>query len=231
MTHLVRARAIRFLPLLLARCVAACGQAQQGGGFHGFPPAEVTTLKVEPKTLPASFEYVGQTTGSKEVEVRARVTGILEKKLFQEGAPVKAGQALFVIDPEPLQAQTAALEAEVVARAGADRRRAEREVARLKPLAERRAVGQKEADDAVSNAEIAAAQLQAPPRRSSRRSSSTWATRASPRRSPACRAARRNRKAASSTPTKRCSPRSRRSIRCGSRSRSPRTSSSCSTAR
>jgi membrane fusion protein (multidrug efflux system) len=50
------------------------------------PPADVTTIKLEPRTLPATFEYVGQTTGSKEVEVRARVTGILEKKLFQEGA-------------------------------------------------------------------------------------------------------------------------------------------------
>ena len=71
--------------------LAACGQSQQGGGFHGFPPAEVTTVKLEPKTLPATYEYVGQTTGSKEVEVRARVTGILEKKLFQEGAPVQGG--------------------------------------------------------------------------------------------------------------------------------------------
>jgi len=120
----------------------------------------VTTVKVEPKTLPATYEYVGQTTGSKEVEVRARVTGILEKKLFQEGSPVKAGQVLFVIDPRPLAAQTAALEAEVT-RAQAQKAQAQREVARLKPLAERRAVGQKEADDAISNEEIAEAQVKA----------------------------------------------------------------------
>jgi len=120
----------------------------------------VTTIKVEPKTLPASYEYVGQTTGSKEVEVRARVTGILEKKLFQEGAWVKAGQTLFVIDPKPLQAQTAAVDAELN-RAQAQLAWNQREVARLKPLAERKAIGQKEADDAVSGAEIAAAQLKA----------------------------------------------------------------------
>ncbi|MFO1303304.1 MAG: efflux RND transporter periplasmic adaptor subunit [Burkholderiales bacterium] len=124
------------------------------------PPANVTTVKVQPRTLPAAFEYVGQTTGSKEVEVRARVTGILEKKLFQEGAPVKAGQALFVIDPKPLTAQTAALEAEVV-RAQAQQAQAARELARLKPLAERKAVGQKEADDAQSNLELAAAAVRA----------------------------------------------------------------------
>ena len=115
------------LPALLAahcwppRSSAACGQSQQGG-FHGFPPAEVTTFVVEPKAIPATYEYVGQTTGSKEVEVRARVTGILEQKLFAEGAPVKAGQVLFVIDPKPLAAQAAALEADVT-RAQAQRRR------------------------------------------------------------------------------------------------------------
>jgi len=159
MTLPIRARAIRLLPLLVAAGLAACGKAPDAG-FHGFPPAEVTTIKVEPKTLPASYEYVGQTTGSKEVEVRARVTGILEKKLFQEGAWVKAGQTLFVIDPKPLQAQTAAVDAELN-RAQAQLAWNQREVARLKPLAERKAIGQKEADDAVSGAEIAAAQLKA----------------------------------------------------------------------
>ena len=92
--------------------------------------------------------------------MRARVTGILEKKLFQEGAPVKPGQVLFVIDPKPLEAQVAALEAEV-ARAQAQKAQAERELARLKPLAERRAVGQKEADDAQSNVDLANASVKA----------------------------------------------------------------------
>ena len=64
---------------------------------------------LQPRTFPVSYEYVGQTAGSKEVEVRARVTGILEKRLFAEGAAVKAGQPLFVIDPKPLEAQAAAL--------------------------------------------------------------------------------------------------------------------------
>lgn len=155
-----RALATLVVPAVAAAALAACSPPQQGGGFHGFPPAEVTTIKLEPKSLPATYEYVGQTTGSKEVEVRARVTGILEKKLFQEGAPVKAGQVLFVIDPRQMAAQTAALEAEV-ARAQAQKAQAEREVARLKPLAERRAVGQKEADDAISNLEMVTAALRA----------------------------------------------------------------------
>jgi len=149
----------RFAPpiaaLAAAAFLASCGQQQQGG-FHGFPPAAVTTLVVQPKSLPVSYEYVAQTLGSKEVEVRARVGGILEKRLYTEGGWVKAGQPIFVIDPKPLEAQAAAAEAEV-ARVRAQMTQAERELARLKPLAERRAVGQKEADDAQSNLDLARA--------------------------------------------------------------------------
>ena len=154
--HSPAARAFAAIAVTL---LAACGPAPQGG-FHGFPPAAVTTLVLQPRTLPVSYEYVGQTAGSKEVEVRARVTGILEKRLFAEGASVKAGQPLFLIDPKPLEAQAAAADADV-ARARAQLTQAEREVARLKPLAERRAVGQKEADDAISNAELARAAVKA----------------------------------------------------------------------
>jgi membrane fusion protein (multidrug efflux system) len=146
------------IALALALLAAACGPSPPGGGFSGFPPAAVTTQVVQPRTLPVGYEYVGQTVGSKEIEVRARVTGILEKRLFQEGARVTAGQTLFQIDPKPFQAQVAAAEADV-ARAAAQVTQADREAARLKPLAERRAIGQKEADDAVSNAEFAAAAL------------------------------------------------------------------------
>ena len=155
--HPMTTRVLTILPVL---AVAACGQSQQGGGFQGFPPAEVATIVAEAKAIPATYEYVGQTAGSKEVEVRARVTGILEQKLFQEGAAVKAGQVLFVIDPKPLAAQAAALEAEL-ARAQAQKTQADREVARLVPLAERRAIGKKEADDALSGAELAAATVKA----------------------------------------------------------------------
>jgi len=142
---------------LAASALVACGQQPAPkGGFAGFPPAEVSVATVTLKSIPVTFEYVGQTNGSKEVEVRARVTGILERKLFQEGTPVKAGQTLFVIDPKPLAAQTSAFEAEL-ARAQAQKAQAEREASRLKPLAERRAVGQKEADDAASNVDLAVA--------------------------------------------------------------------------
>src|SRR5690349_17561592 len=150
----------RVLPLVLIAALAACGQKPQGGGFHGFPPAEVTVQPVALQTFPVTFEYVGQTQGSKDVEVRARVTGIIEKRLFEEGSPVKAGQTLFIIDARQYQAQVAAANADV-ARAQAQKAQADRESARLKPLAERKAIGQKEADDAASAADLAAAAVKA----------------------------------------------------------------------
>ena len=153
----------RSFPLvLIAVAIAGCGQSQQKGkgGFAGFPPAEVTVVAAAPKNFPVTFEYVGQTQGSKDVEVRARVTGIIEKRLFEEGARVKAGQPLFILDARQYQAQVAAANADV-ARAQAQKAQADRELARLRPLAERKAIGQKEADDAASNADLAAAAVKA----------------------------------------------------------------------
>jgi membrane fusion protein (multidrug efflux system) len=150
----------RLVPIALVAVLAGCGQKPQGQGFHGFPPAEVTVQQVALQTFPVTFEYVGQTQGSKDVEVRARVTGIIEKRLFEEGTPVKAGQTLFVIDARQYQAQVAAANADV-ARAQAQKAQADRESARLKPLAERKAIGQKEADDAASAADLAAAAVKA----------------------------------------------------------------------
>ena len=146
---------------LVAAALSGCGdKAPAGGGMPAFPPAEVTTLTVQPQSYPVTFEYVGQGIGSKDAEVRARVTGIVEKRLYSEGSWVKAGQPMFEIDPKPYQAQLAAAEAEI-ARVQAEKSRAEREVARLRPLAERKAIGQKEADDAQSQAELAGATIKA----------------------------------------------------------------------
>src|SRR6188768_3543908 len=102
-------------PLLvgaLAACSPSNGSDKKGGGHPGMgmPAPEVSVITVEPKTFPVSFEYVGQTAGSREVEVRARVTGILLKRNFDEGAPVTQGQSLFSIDPAPYQAAAARAE-------------------------------------------------------------------------------------------------------------------------
>ena len=151
--------------LPLALVVSACGQSngsEKKGGHPGMgmPPPEVVVTEVKPQSLPLTFEYVGQTAGSREVEVRARVSGILLKRNFTEGTAVKEGQSLYTIDPAPFEAAVARSEADVVA-AQARYEQARRNAARLVPLYAEKAVSQKEYDDAVSGEEIGAADLKA----------------------------------------------------------------------
>jgi membrane fusion protein (multidrug efflux system) len=124
------------------------------------PPPEVSVVTIEPKALPIVFEYVGQTAGSREVEVRARVSGILLSRNFKEGAPVKKGESLYSIDPAPFLTAVARAEADVAA-AEAREQQARRNAARLKPLYAEKAVSQKDYDDAVSAEAIIAADLKA----------------------------------------------------------------------
>ena len=146
--------------------VSACGQSNgqdKGGKGHpgaGMPPPEVNAVTVEPRALPVAYEYVGQTAGSREVEVRARVTGILMTRNFREGMRVEKGQSLFTIDPAPFQAALARAEADVAA-AEARQEQASRNAARFKPLYAEKAVSQKEYDDAVSAEAINGADLKA----------------------------------------------------------------------
>jgi len=153
-------------PLLgasLVACGPSTGQDKGGkgqGGPGGMPPAEVNAITVEPKSLPVSFEYVGQTAGSREVEVRSRVAGILLTRNFKEGAPVKKGESLYSIDPAPFEAALARAQADVAA-AEAREQQARRNAARLKPLYAEKAVSQKDYDDAVSAESISAADLKA----------------------------------------------------------------------
>ena len=143
----------------LAGCGPSGGQGHGGPG-GGMPPAEVTVLAVAAESLPVSYEYVGQTAGSREVEVRARVTGILLKRNFTEGTSVKKGQSLFSIDAAPFEAVVARAEADVAA-AEARLDQAARNAARMKPLYAEKAVSQKENDDAISAEEIGAADVKA----------------------------------------------------------------------
>ncbi len=142
--------------LLVAPVLSACqdGNAQEAGA--AFPPPAVAVATVVPHEVPVVREYVGQTMGSREVEIRARVSGIVEQRLYDEGAVVEAGAPLFRIDPKPFEVMVAAAEAEL-AQARAQHTRADREKTRLEPLAKANAVSQKEIDDARSEAELAAA--------------------------------------------------------------------------
>lgn len=136
---------------------AAQAPAAQGGAAP--PPVPVHEIQLSAQTVPIAFEAVGQTEGSKQVEVRARVSGILQQRLYTEGTPVKAGAPLFQIDRAPFElarAQARAALSQEQARAAQARREAER----LKPLADERAISRKDYDDSVSAMQMTQASLE-----------------------------------------------------------------------
>ncbi|HZO02213.1 MAG TPA: efflux RND transporter periplasmic adaptor subunit, partial [Burkholderiales bacterium] len=165
----MRFKQLALIPLVLAvvLMLPACGPSNghekggKGGPMGGgMPASEVAVMTAAVQSIPVTFEYVGQTAGSREVEVRARVTGILLSRNFKEGDRVKQGQSLFTIDPKPFQAALARAVADVAA-AEARYDQAKRNAARLKPLYAEKAVSQKENDDAVSAEAIGAADVAA----------------------------------------------------------------------
>lgn len=163
-SHNPRALRQRWMtPLLFAAlplALVACGKSGSGAGGPGgaMPPPEVAVVTVQVKSQPVEMEYTGQTAGSRETEVRARVTGILQKRLYVEGMVVKAGTPLFQIDPATFENQVASAEA-AVAVAQARVNQARRDQARLAPLAAEKAISQKEFDDSKSILESAEATL------------------------------------------------------------------------
>lgn len=149
-----------YLAMIVAASLSAGCKQNQAGPPGGMPPPEVVVVTVGPKAVPVSFEYPAQTAGSREVEVRARTTGIILKRNFQEGAVVKAGQSLFTLDPAPARVALAKAEADLAV-AQARLAQARRDAERLKPLLPAKAVSQKEFDDATSAAAIASADVKA----------------------------------------------------------------------
>ncbi len=150
------ARGCAFALALVA--VVACGRAPAGPA-DAPPAAEVTVTTLEARTVELPFAVPGRLQGSREVEVRSRVKGILQAWTYRVGAPVAAGQLLFRIDPASYQAAVDRARGQV-GESEARLARAERDVARLAPLADREAVSRRELDDAVSERDLAAAALE-----------------------------------------------------------------------
>jgi membrane fusion protein (multidrug efflux system) len=158
-THRRRQRRLLALVFALAGLAAGCGQGGSATGGAPSPP-EVAVSTAEAGRLPMTLEYTGRAAGSREVEVRARVSGILLRRQYQEGGPVKQGDVLFRIDPEPYRATVAQARAEL----GVERARlneARRQHDRVLPLFEKGLVSQMNRDEAVSNYEVAQARVAA----------------------------------------------------------------------
>ena len=159
MTDYSRGKRMRAMLFVVAVVAAAGGCSKHESKPVERGPIEVTARTVLPRDAPVSFEYVGQTQSSRQVQIVARVNGFLERRLYAEGSLVKAGQVMFQQDPKPLQAQVAAAKA-ALAEQQARLKVAADNLARVKPLAERKALSQRELDDATGAAETAAAAVE-----------------------------------------------------------------------
>jgi len=140
---------------LLALLLAGCGGkegSQQNVAAHGAPPPpEVNVVKVGRSTATLTQDLPGRLEAYRTAQVRARVDGIVEKRLFKEGSDVKAGDTLYRIDARTYQAayDSAAADVEV----------AQKTVARYKPLLGAKAVSQQDYDLAVAKLKQSAAAL------------------------------------------------------------------------
>lgn len=147
-----------FVTLIAAALLlSACSGDKAGPPAAAAPQAmPVTVIEVAPTQAPLVVEAVAQAEGAREVEVRARVSGILEKWLFREGEPVKAGQMLFRIERAPFEIALAQAKARL-AEAQAVEEQTAREAQRLTGLVAEKAISQKEFDDARSASAVARA--------------------------------------------------------------------------
>jgi len=163
MPHFLAARAPRVTPASVAvlaalLALAGCGDKAPPSGP---PPApEVGVVTVAPRSLDVPTELPGRVEALRVAQVRARVTGIVQKRLFVEGTDVKQGQALFQIDPAPYKAAIDSARA-ALAKAQANEQQASGLLNRYKPLREANAISQQDFVNATSAAAQAGADIAA----------------------------------------------------------------------
>jgi len=156
----VRSVIVRGVAGLAVLALAACGKSADapaaGGAAPAMPPPQVGVVTVQPRSVALSTELPGRVEALRVAQVRARVNGVVLKRLFVEGSDVKAGQVLFQIDPAPYQAALDSAGA-MLAKAQANRAMATELATRYKPLAEAKAISQQD----YVNAEAARLQAEA----------------------------------------------------------------------
>jgi len=147
------------IALALASALTACGD-EPATGAQALPPMPVVVAEVKLTDVPMTTEMVGETAGFREIDVRSRVSGILLKRTYIEGQPVTAGQALFLIDPEPYKVALEQAKGTLAQeQARLNKARADRD--RIIPLFKRQVVSRKDYDDTIANYEAAIASHQA----------------------------------------------------------------------
>jgi len=137
-----------------ALALFGCGKQAQAP----LPPPIVQVADVVATNAPMATEIIGQVDSPQNVEIRARVEAFVDKLLFTEGTEVKDGDALFKLDDKPYLQRVDAAKGGL-AQAKAALNKYEKDVARLKPLAEKRAVPQQDLDNALASVEVGKADV------------------------------------------------------------------------
>ena len=152
------------LVIAIAASLTACGGGQpaaaQGPGGGMPPPPQVGVVQAQSQAVALQTELPGRVEAQRTAQVRARVNGVVLKRLFTEGSEVKAGQALFQIDPAPYQAALDSAQASL-AKAQANLVQAAAQAERNKPLFEGKAISQQEYLSSVAAAKSAEADVAA----------------------------------------------------------------------
>ena len=153
----MKSRAVRFTvaTILIATLAVACKKSAP----PAFPVPEVEVIKAQAQTVPLTRDLVGRLSATRAADVRARVTGVLLKRLYVEGSDVKEGQPLFQIDPAPLKASLAAAEA-ALAQADANATNARLFAQRTRELKTTGAVSKSDVDTSEANERSTAAAVQ-----------------------------------------------------------------------
>ena len=144
--------------LLLAACGAKEGAPAADGAPRAVRPAEVGVVVVAPQAVALQTELPGRVSAIRVAQVRARVNGVVLKRLFQEGSEVKAGQALYQIDAASYQANVDSAQASL-GKAQANLTQTGAQAERYKPLVEANAVSKQEYINVVSANQQAEADL------------------------------------------------------------------------
>ncbi len=140
-----------FLGIVTIALISACSKTDPADVTKSAPPPlVVTVIKVAPKPVPILVDAVGRTEGSKEVEVRSRVSGIVQKQLYTEGETVRVNAPLYRIERAPFESALAQARA-ALNQDRAKLEQAQRDNTRLLPLVNKRAISQREADDSSTS--------------------------------------------------------------------------------
>ena len=150
------------IALAAALALSACGKKDAAPAAAGGPPPapQVGVVTVQPGDIALVTELPGRLEASRVAQVRARAAGILQKRLFNEGSDVKAGQKLFLIDSAPYQASLAQAQASV-AQAQASLAQSRALAERYRPLVAVNAISKQEYDNAVAAQKTAEANVAA----------------------------------------------------------------------